>query len=257
MRTLEFRRWLKCEYLQRNGKPLADGTQVSRAANCSTVEQHEGNLDEHYDLDGLTGLLLKLAYTAEQSESGEQPRHKIPINGDAVNGSMTYRSAIQLYRKFCVSMFSVPQVLGTTQPEDDLLTEIIDDSLSKTEREALVKSRVGQGRFRNLVLELWDYRCAVTSSGILLTASHIKPWKTSSNLERLDGWNGIALSPTFDRAFDAGLLSFENDGSIRLSSRLPAQEAALLGIKTSLSVKGLHKSHYPYLSHHRDLVFLR
>lgn len=257
MKTREFRRWLEREYLQRSGKPLAAGTQVSRAANCSTVEQFEGDLDEHFNRDGLAGLLRKLAYTVEERDRGQAPRHRIPINGDAVNGSTTYRSAIQLYRKFLAATFGAKAGDEEGQSEDALLSAVIAESLTKTEREALVKSRVGQGRFRSLVLEIWDYRCAVTGSGLLLTASHIKPWKVSSNFERLDGWNGVALSPTFDRAFDAGLISFEDNASIRLSPRLPEIEAARLGIKPSLKAVGLGRKHSAYLAFHRDTVFLK
>lgn len=257
MKTREFRRWLESEYLQRSGRPLAAGTQVSRTANCNTVEQFEGDLDEHFDRDGLAGLLRKLAYTTNERDGGRLPRHRIPINGDVVNGSTTYRSAIQLYRKFRVASFSVQSSVEETQGDDALLSAVIAESMTKTEREALVKSRIGQGRFRSLVLEIWDYRCAVTGSGLLLTASHIKPWKTATNLERLDGWNGLALSPTFDRAFDAGLVTFEDNASIRLSPRLPAVEAARLGIKPSLHATGLQRKHGAYLAIHRDTVFLK
>jgi len=257
MKTREFRRWLESEYLQRNGKPLAAGTQVSRSANCSTVEQYEGSLDEHFDRDGLAGLLRKLSYSTEEREGGQSARHRIPIDGDAVNGSTTYRSAIQLYRKFRVATFAGQSIADAVPGEDALLSAVIAESLTRTEREALVKSRIGQGRFRSLVLEIWDYRCAVTRSGLLLTASHIKPWKTATNHERLDGWNGLALSPTFDRAFDAGLITFEDNSSIRLSPRLPAIEAGRLGIKPSLQAAGLQRKHSAYLGIHRDKVFLK
>ena len=154
-------------------------------------------------------------------------------------------------------MITVKPSPEETEGEAALLAAVIAETLTKTEREALVKSRIGQGRFRSLVLEIWDYRCAVTGSGLLLTASHIKPWKKATNLERLDGWNGLALSPTFDRAFDVGLITFEDNASIRLSSRLPAIEAARLGIKPSLQAAGLQRKHGAYLAIHRDTVFLK
>ena len=257
MRTKEFRKWLEAEYLQRSGRPLAAGTQVSRAANCSTVEQYEGDLDEHFNHDGLAGLLRKLNYTTDDQAEGRKPRHRIPINGDIANGSTTYRSAIQLYRKFRVARMGTPPDGDGMLGEDQLLSAVLAEALTKTEREALVKSRIGQGRFRSLVLELWDYRCAVTGTGLLLTASHIKPWKTSTNHERLDGWNGLALSPTFDRAFDSGLITFNDEGGIQFSPRLPAVEAALLGIKPALRIRRLQNRHRPYLVCHRESIFLK
>ena len=50
-----------------------------------------------------------------------------------------------------------------------------------TEREALVKSRVGQGSFREAVVKQWDG--AVTGFAILklLRASHIKPATMNAN----------------------------------------------------------------------------
>ena len=257
MKTREFRHWLETEYLQRNGKPLASGTQVSRSANCSTVEQCEGDLDEHFQRDGMAGLLKKLTYTSDDQIAGRKPRHHISINGDIANGTTTYRCAIQLYRKFRVAEMGANPMLDDADNKDALLSAVITDSMTNTEREALVKSRIGQGRFRSLVLEIWDYRCAVTAGSILLTASHIKPWKTSTNYERLDGWNGLALSPTFDRAFDAGLITFTSAGRILLSPRLPRVEAAFLGIKPSSRIQQLHSRHHQYLACHRDVIFLK
>ena len=57
-----------------------------------------------------------------------------------------------------------------------------------TERDALIRSRIGQGRFRYDLLEMWEGRCCITGLDIdaLLRASHIKPWRDSNNAERLD-----------------------------------------------------------------------
>ena len=114
-------------------------------------------------------------------------------------------------------------------------------------------SRIGQGFFRHLVLEIWNYKCAVTQAGILLCASHIKPWRLSTNRERLDGFNGLALTPHFDQAFDAGFVSFQDDGEILLSRRLPAFDAHALGIRPGLRLGGVESGHIPYLQFHRQM----
>jgi len=77
-------------------------------------------------------------------------------------------------------------------------------SPSITEREGLVTSRVGQGAYRRSILFRWNFKCAVTnySRNEILIASHIVPWKDSTNQERLDRNNGILLSPTYDALFD-------------------------------------------------------
>ena len=68
--------------------------------------------------------------------------------------------------------------------------------LEETTRDAVVKSRLGQGVFRAKLVEIWD-GCSVTGCKTIevLRASHIKPWRSSSNSERLDPYNGLLLLP--------------------------------------------------------------
>ncbi|WP_323796644.1 HNH endonuclease [Nisaea sp.] len=129
--------------------------------------------------------------------------------------------------------------------------------IDKTEREALVKSRRGQGKFRSDLLVLWHGKCAVTGSAIqqILRASHIKPWADSNNAERLDPNNGLLLVAHYDAAFDAGLITFENSGQIRLCPSVPVEAFISAGIKPSSSLARLQPEHKEYLSHHRRWVF--
>jgi putative restriction endonuclease len=65
-----------------------------------------------------------------------------------------------------------------------------------TFKEQIVRARRGQGVFRANVLLIEDY-CRVTkvTDRRHLVASHIKPWRDASDAERLDGTNGLLLSP--------------------------------------------------------------
>ncbi|WP_197994471.1 HNH endonuclease [Gimesia maris] len=103
-----------------------------------------------------------------------------------------------------------------------------------TTKEQLILARVGQGQFRKQVLTLWNDRCAVTGTTFAVRASHIKPWRDSNEIERLDPNNGLALVATLDALFDSHLISFDVDGNIILSSRLPEHEWALLGISSDM-----------------------
>ena len=80
---------------------------------------------------------------------------------------------------------------------------------NETERTGLVTSRVGQGYFKQQVLQRWDGKCAVTGSKVLgiLIASHIIPWSEASDDEILDVDNGTLLSPLYDALFDKHLIS--------------------------------------------------
>lgn len=122
-----------------------------------------------------------------------------------------------------------------------------------TERQALIASRRGQGLFRQRVLQYWSGRCAVTGCGLLplLVASHIKPWSASTDAERLDGFNGLLLTPNLDRLFDRYLVSFADDGTMLVSSRLGAEARCQLGIVESRRIARLHPRHLSYLAAHR------
>jgi hypothetical protein len=127
--------------------------------------------------------------------------------------------------------------------------------LPSTTRKALVEARIGQGRFREDVLSFWG-SCALTECCelTLLRASHIKPWKESTNYERLDGHNGLLLSPNLDAAFDKGFISFGDDGRIVISPLLKSADKKALGIREKLYLRRLSPKHLPYLQYHRTYV---
>jgi hypothetical protein len=135
----------------------------------------------------------------------------------------------------------------------------IDTIPDVTEREEVRKARVGQGRFRKSLLELWGSRCAVTGVELpaVLTAGHIKPWRCSTNAERLDPHNGLLVLPQYDRLFDRGLISFADDGTMLLSPALPRDRFDLLGVSEGARLAAVAPAHRPFLSFHRDRVFIR
>ncbi|CAN7548553.1 HNH endonuclease [Pararhizobium sp. LjRoot238] len=136
----------------------------------------------------------------------------------------------------------------------DALTLTVPD---ETTRDALVKARIGQGRWRRDLMRHWSGKCAVSGLEIeeLLRASHIKPWRDSDNRERLDVLNGFMLGPAYDAAFDAGLISFEDNGAIVVSPKLPANQLLAAGISNTAKLSPLVEAHKSYLAHHRANVF--
>lgn len=126
-----------------------------------------------------------------------------------------------------------------------------------TEREALVKQRVGQQLFREGLMALWNGRCAI--SGItepeLLRASHAKPWAEATDAERLDVYNGLLLAAHLDAAFDKGLISVDEGGSIMASPRLSGHSREVLGIDQFGPIT-LSPAHATYLAWHRQHIFL-
>jgi putative restriction endonuclease len=130
-------------------------------------------------------------------------------------------------------------------------------AIAGTERTAEVRQRIGQDVFREALFDLWDGRCAVTGMKLppaLLRASHAKPWAEASDVERLDPFNGLLLAVQFDAVFDAGLIAFNDDGSILMSSALTAEVRHFLGLTGALHLHGVAPGHLPYLRYHRQHV---
>lgn len=73
----------------------------SMRSNCHRVERHLGDLDGHWRLDRMEGLLRKFVYDRNEEFRGIAPWHGIPIDGDQYNGTATLKSALTLYGKFC------------------------------------------------------------------------------------------------------------------------------------------------------------
>ena len=138
----------------------------------------------------------------------------------------------------------------------ELANEPEGTEIPTTERKALIQARRGQGKFREGVLSFWG-NCAVTECCelTLLRASHIKPWKHSTNYERLDRHNGFLLAPNLDAAFDKGLVTFSDDGHIIISPLLKPVDRKALGIRTNLRLRRVSPNHLPYLQYHRTYVF--
>lgn len=127
-----------------------------------------------------------------------------------------------------------------------------DSAVPPTTRKALIDARRGQGLFRSKLDDYWGQACAATNCKVreILRASHIKPWRLSSNAERLDPANGILLAANVDILFDRGLVSFDDDGRMLTSSRLSSAEKRLLGLPAGLRKKPDARQR-SYLAHHR------
>jgi hypothetical protein len=160
-------------------------------------------------------------------------------------GKNMYGSALSKYAEFL-----------SEQPDNAIETDIdsiLSDTLLETEKSTLIKTRIGQEKYRQQLIAYWQ-GCAVTGykdTGLLI-ASHIKPWRVATQKERLDSFNGLLLLPNIDRAFDTGLVTFEHSGKIKLSSLLSSPET--LGINNSMSVN-LQIQHQGYMDFHREKVF--
>lgn len=124
--------------------------------------------------------------------------------------------------------------------------------LGDTEIDRIVRQRVGQGFFRAALIDYWGV-CPLTgvSDPALLRASHIVPWaECASDAERLDVFNGLLLCAHWDAAFDAGLVSFSDDGSVLASPSLSAKADAALSLSSASPIH-LEAPHRLQMARHR------
>lgn len=170
---------------------------------------------------------------------------------------------------------------GANSLNFEIVTEILDDAVERriredaqldtTTRESVILARRGQGKFRNNVAAI-ENSCRLTgiTNPTLLIASHIKPWRICQSAdERLDGMNGLLLTPDADLLFDRGFIGFENDGEVIVSPRVDKSDLRRLGFDQLVIDRfGLEEApaHWrtdsflprqqDYLAYHRSAVFL-
>ena len=169
-------------------------------------------------------------------------------------GNHMYSNALKQYRFFINAV--------TEGIDDSTYIEKIknDDQIPETERTEIIQSRVGQGSFRKSLFDKYRGRCIITGINHpkLLVASHIKPWVVSSNKERLSVDNGLLLSATYDRLFDRGLITFDRQGKIFLSSFIGEENVKRLNLSKGLRFDlGISGNMGEYLDYHNDVLFVK
>ncbi len=132
-----------------------------------------------------------------------------------------------------------------------------DTAIEETEKERIVKTRIGQSKFKQKLLSQ-SKQCALcgVNDERFLIASHIKPWSESTNEERLDVNNGLLLCPNHDSLFDKGYISFDEKGKLLLSDKLNETVRIFMNINAQLSLSH-YKNKKRYLQWHLENKFIQ
>lgn len=151
---------------------------------------------------------------------------------------------------------AIKNYLNTISPSEEnlLFRYLASDEICGTEKEELINGRIGQETFRKKVLNFWDGKCCITGATDLLVAAHIKPWRDSTDVERMDVYNGLALSPVYDKAFDYGLITFDEKGKIVISEKFE-ENSIKLKINKEASLPNTTPFHLKYMEYHRERIF--
>jgi putative restriction endonuclease len=137
---------------------------------------------------------------------------------------------------------------------------VADPTVPETDRLAIIRARNGQGLFKDRVGKI-EKRCRITGvdNPAHLIASHCKPWRDATNAERLDGENGLLLTPSIDHLFDRGFIGFEDSGKLIISPVAHRASLQRMGINTTevVNVGGFTSGQKQFLDFHRNAVLLQ
>lgn len=131
--------------------------------------------------------------------------------------------------------------------------------LSSTISKQFTEVRSKQSLFKRRLVNI-EKQCRVTGIADLrfLRASHIKPWsKCTDGTERVDGSNGLLLTPHADFLFDRGWITFEDDGALIRSDYLPKDVIDRIGLdlKQGRKCGSFLNKQQTYLEFHRNAIF--
>lgn len=160
----------------------------------------------------------------------------------------------------------------TNRPVEAELESILEAAILEDEElapaattvERVYKARVGQQKFKRKVLVQCQSICAFThvQDESLLVAGHIKPWARSNDVEKLDPQNGLVFTPTYDKLFNNGFISFTDDRALILSPLLSRDTATKLHLFQNMVVPipllgAENRSRREYMAFHRDEILRR
>jgi putative restriction endonuclease len=135
-----------------------------------------------------------------------------------------------------------------------------DAAIPETDRLAIIRARKGQGLFKERVGQI-EARCRITGveNPAHLVASHCKPWRDSTNEERLNGENGLLLTPSIDHLFDRGFIGFEDNGKLIISpvAHRPSLQQMGIDVTGIVDVGGFTGGQKQFLDFHRNAVLLQ
>lgn len=189
------------------------------------------------------------------------PHKNSPLNSDGVSqeaymSEISYELADLLVELIGGEARSVFNKEWKKTLSDDDRKIIEDKSISETESTQIIKARKGQGTFKENVHAI-EKQCRLTGVSDIkhLIASHIKPWKNSTNTERLDGNNGLLLSPHVDHLFDKGYISFSHTGELIVSPVLNNDIRKRWDLEKNYGKNKFNKEQKTYLKYHREHIF--
>ncbi|MFV9473423.1 HNH endonuclease [Advenella sp. RU8] len=262
--------WINIKYVQKNDVIFSYAQQEIKAIGITQTDCYEANIPKEYQK--IHGERWEVKVEWFELENGFKPKDFIeqilpllpeknsPLRTHADdpskigNGNQVYLCSISPDLASLLYKLAYHEDAGVI--EEIVASEIEKEKISNTEKESLIKSRLGQGKYRSELLAI-ESKCRVTgiADERFLIASHIKPWAVASNSERLDPNNGLMLAPHIDALFDKGLISFSDNGKMLVKDQSVQSVLLSWGVDYKKKFGRFSQEQAHYLDYHRRELF--
>lgn len=152
--------------------------------------------------------------------------------------------------------FQHPKLISAELSKDLTIENLEEQSTKKS------TYRIGADKYRRAVINHMP-QCPFTkiTDERLLIASHIKPYvvcmRNNEREQAIDHLNGLALSPTYDKLFDQGYITFTDTGELVCGTQLSPYTWEQLNINPNAKnkLRIYPEDRESYLEYHRQNVF--
>ncbi|MDN7246993.1 HNH endonuclease [Planococcus shenhongbingii] len=217
-----------------------------------SVEYHELEqpLSIHEHFDELASL-LPVKYAAFQEDGSGNPGYLYPCNEELAIKMLEGISMLNVYVPEEEQLELAIEVIRTT--EHNPLVPLI----AETILEAKTKMQRGEQQFRKRLTPLWNKLCPLCGMDLepVLKASYAKPWKDSSDPERLDPYNGVLLCSNHDSMYSYGLITINANGKLQISATIPEEKYSDYGLSARLRIP-VYPENSGYFKWHKKNIFI-
>jgi len=194
--------------------------------------------------------LLPIKYSPFQADANGNQGYLYPCNEELTIKLLEIISDLNIYQ---IDEEQLELAISTvSQTERNTFIPM----LAETETEVKTKIRLGQQKFRQGLLPLWDQKCALCEIELpeLLRASYSKPWKDSTDFERVDPYNGVLLCCNHNALYENGFIAFDGQGRLHISSQIPEEDYEKYGIQPKMKI-ARKEENKPYFKWHKRHLF--
>lgn len=193
---------------------------------------------------------LPIKYSPFQADGNGNQGYLYPCNDELSIKLLELISDLNIYR------IDEEQLELAMSPVRHTERNTLIPTLAETETEVKTKIRLGQKKFKQGLLPLWDQKCVVCEIELpeLLRASYSKPWKDCTDAERVDPYNGVLLCCNHHALYETGFIAFDGQGRLHISSQIPEEDYGKYGIQPKMKI-ARKEQNKPYFKWHKRRLF--